>query len=236
MAKAYLIKGDSAGAREYAEAVLKENPKSVEAHFVKGKILLKNKNGMDAVSEFRTVVTDQPGYIPAYLGLAEAHVMNQELDLAKDTLNNALKMAPDSRDVLRALARVYVLKKDYAGAEAQLRKILENHPNDPQVQAELGDLLAAQKDFKGSEEQYEAIKNTAPESPAGYLKLAQMYLRQKKPDQAIQMLEARISGQSQVCGVVFESDLFVHLTKKVRQGRSVLQHQHRQESQGCVFL
>ena len=100
------------------------------------------------------MIGERPGFIPAYLRLANAHVLNDELDLALDTLQNALKVKPESKDVRRALARVYLLKKDNKAAEAQLRKILEIDPTDSAARADLGDFLLSVKDVKGAEEEY----------------------------------------------------------------------------------
>ena len=94
----------------------------------------------------------------AYLRLANAHVLNQELELAVDTLQNALKINPQSKAVRRALARIYVIRKDYTAAENQLREILEIDPDDRVARADIGDFLLDQDDFEGAEKEYMMIE------------------------------------------------------------------------------
>ncbi len=68
-------------------------------------------DGMKAISEFRTVVNEKPESVPALLRLAEAHALNQETELAVDTLHKALKIDPKSKDALMTLSRVCVFKR-----------------------------------------------------------------------------------------------------------------------------
>jgi tetratricopeptide (TPR) repeat protein len=135
------------------------------------------------------VIGERPGFIPAYLRLASAHVLNDELDLALDTLQNALKVNSASKDVRRSLARIYQQKKDYKAAEEQLRKILEIDPTDNAARADLGDFLLSVKDVKGAEEVYQQIKLTTPTKPTDYIKLYRIHMKEKSPDKALEALE-----------------------------------------------
>ena len=111
LAKIHLAQRQIDKAEAYVNEVLEQNPKSVEGHFNKGNIYLSKGDGVDAVSEFRTVLNERPQMIAAYLRLAEAHFMNQELDLAADTLQKALKINPESKEVLKASARLFIDKR-----------------------------------------------------------------------------------------------------------------------------
>ena len=145
-------------AKKYTDQILKESPKNLDAHFTRGNICLAKGEGAGAVPEFRTVVTEKPQFVPAYVRMAEAHAMNGELNLASDTLLNALKIDPASRDATLALVRVEAMQKRYGNAEADLRKMLERDPNDLDVRAELGDLLLVEKEPGRAEAEYGEIK------------------------------------------------------------------------------
>jgi tetratricopeptide (TPR) repeat protein len=177
-------------ARTYTDEVLEHSPKSVEGHFNRGRIYLISGDGVNAVTEFRTVVNERPRFISAYLRLTEAHVVNQELELAADTLQNALKVDPGSKEVRRALSRIYVMKKDYDAAEEQLRAMVAMDPADAAARADLGDFLLAKKDTEGARGQYRAIKRDAPQNPLGYQRMSRYYLRLGEPQKAIAELEA----------------------------------------------
>ncbi|MGD2272550.1 MAG: tetratricopeptide repeat protein, partial [Desulfobacterales bacterium] len=56
LAKIYFLKRDLESAEKYVQEVLVENPLSVEGHFIRGSIFLMRGEGVNAVSEFRTVV------------------------------------------------------------------------------------------------------------------------------------------------------------------------------------
>ena len=131
------------------------------------------------------VVSERPQFIPGYIGLADAHLLNNETRIAFDTLQNALKIMPDSRDVIRAVARIYAVQKDFKNAEAQQRRILDANPNDLEVRADMGDLFQAAGDFPRAEKEFGEIVRRAPKLPLGYIKLSGCFMAQKKWDRAI---------------------------------------------------
>ena len=67
LARVYLMRRDLEEAERYVDEVLKESPKSVEGHFIKGNIYLLRGEGVKATSEFRIVVKANPQFIPGFL-------------------------------------------------------------------------------------------------------------------------------------------------------------------------
>jgi tetratricopeptide (TPR) repeat protein len=116
--------------------------------------------------------------------------MNKEANLAFDTLRKALKIAPDSRDVIRAMGSQYAAQKDFRNAESQYRRILDANPKDLEVRADMGDLMLKKGDFRQAEGEYAEIKRRAPGHPLAYVKLSACYMAQQKPDRAIAELES----------------------------------------------
>jgi Tfp pilus assembly protein PilF len=193
LADFYLSRQDLDKAKKYVDEVIKESPKNSDANYIEGTIHLRKNEALEAVSSFRTVINEQQQFIPGYIGLADAHLLNKEYKLAFDTLQNALKIAPDSRDVIRAMARVYAAQKDSKNAEAQYRKLLSANPKDLDVHADLGDLMLRIGDTRRAEGEYLEIKRQAPNNPAGYVKLSALYGTQKKWDRAINELEHAVA-------------------------------------------
>lgn len=189
LAQFYLSRQEIDKAQKYVDEVLKESPKNVDANLIAGTIHLRKREGVQAVSSFRTVINERQEFIPGYIGLADAHALNNEMNLAFDTLQNALKIAPDSRDVIRAMAHLYAEQKDFKNAESRYRSILAKNPNDLEVLADLGDLMILAGDFKGAEGEYADIKKRAPNQPLSYIKLSALYAAQKKWDRAIAEME-----------------------------------------------
>lgn len=209
LAQFYLARQDVDKALAYVSEVLKESPKNIDANFIKGTISLKKRDGIQAVAAFRTVVNERPQFIPGHISLAEAHAVNNEMNLAFDTLQNALKIQPDSRDVVRAMARLYAIQKDFKNAESRYRKLLEREPKDLEVRADLGDLMMRAGDVRRAEGEYLEIKRLAPDHPLGYVKLSAAYRAQKRWDKAVNELEAAMKIQPENWSVI--NDLAVML-------------------------
>jgi len=189
LAQFYLSHHQVEKAKKYVDEVIKESPGNVDANYIKGVIHLSRGEGLQAVSVFRTVVNERPEFIPGYISLADAHAINNEPKLALNTLEEALKIAPDSRDVLRAMGQQYEFQKDLTNAEAQYREILDAHAKDLEVRADLGDLMMRSGDFRRAEKEYAEVKRQAPDYPIGYVKTTAVYMAQKKYAKAISELE-----------------------------------------------
>jgi tetratricopeptide (TPR) repeat protein len=138
------------------------------------------------------VVNEKPQFAPGHLRLAEAHLKSGEMNLAYDTLQNALKIDSKSREVRMAVARWHIVKKDFKNAEQQLRGILADNAGDPEVKAALGDTLLAAGNWKGAEAEYADIRRKAPKLPLGYVKLAELYQRRGDVDRAISEMEQAV--------------------------------------------
>ncbi len=189
LAKISLLRGDTKTAQRYTDEVLAENPKSVDAHFIKGALYLHDGDGESAVAEFRTAVSERPEFVQAWLRLAQAHIMNKQNNLAEDTLKNGLEAAGAPRDLGVALARLYIAEKKFDMAEEQYRKMLTANADDLQIHALLGDLFSIQEKFDLAAVEYEILLEKAPDSPVGYLRQCGLLLKQKKTDGALAILE-----------------------------------------------
>ncbi|WDP90536.1 MAG: tetratricopeptide repeat protein [Desulfobacter sp.] len=167
------------------DQVIEEDPKSVDAHYLKGRIYLAKGDGAGAVSKFRAVITDYPDHLDGYLGLANAHVLNKDYDLAMDVLKTAQKKAPDSTGILKAMVRINLFKKDTAAAEKNLKKIVSLDPYNLGAIAGLGDFYLAMNRYDEAIEQYKQLKESKKGAPLGYLKTANALARQNKMDKAL---------------------------------------------------
>ncbi|MBJ6724243.1 tetratricopeptide repeat protein [Geomesophilobacter sediminis] len=192
LAKVYLQQGDLAQASGYVEQVLKESPKNVEARFLKGSICLQRKEAGTAVAEFRTVVSDKPQFLPGYLRLAEANLMNKAPGLALDNLRSAEKIAPGSREVQIAFAKFHTIQKDYPAAKEVLEKLVAKEPRDVEARVLLGDALVLSGNEKGGEAAYQEVIRKAPSIAIGYVKSAALHLKQGKRERAVAEYEKAV--------------------------------------------
>jgi len=192
LARIYLSQRKIKDAEAFTDQVLQEVPGNISAMFNKGEILLIKGNGVDAVPQFRAVAKEKPRYLPAHLGLAKAHLLNQEVDLAIDVLRSALKTDGESRELLRLLARAYALKGDHASAEEQLQYILNKHPKDHEVLADLGDVLLASRDLKGAETRYKSAERQTPDDYRNNVRLSRLYYSQGDLEASIREMETAL--------------------------------------------
>jgi tetratricopeptide (TPR) repeat protein len=184
LANVCLTAGDIPQASAYVEEVLKKDPENAQAQFIKGRIYLIQRDGNNAVAAFRAVVDHNPDFILGHLRLAEAHALNQDLELAVDTLKKALKIAPRSDNIQEALVRTYLIKRDFTAAKSQLETILEKNPQNVMAGVQLGDLLLATKAVYRAEKQYRELIRHNPDKAIGYQRLARSHLLQNEAGKA----------------------------------------------------
>lgn len=213
LAKIYFNRGETAKATALIEEVLKDNPKSVEAHFIRGNLYLQAGDGESAVSEFRVTITEQPQFIEGYLRLAEAHFLNKEIELGGETLQKAYEVNPDSKEVLQTLVKYYALKRDAAAAEAVLKDYLSRHEDDAQVRAVLGDFyMMEEKEAEGLAE-YEKLIADKPGDASGYIRLSGYHWRKGEKEKAVAIVE-KAYGDNKASLPLFSTLVQLYLAEK----------------------
>ncbi len=108
----------------------------------------------EAQGYLEQAVALDPNFATAWGSLAEVHAQfafwwidatPQRLALADAAIGHAVRLAPDSPDVIRSLGTyAYYAYRDYARATEQYEKIARLQPNDPTVALSLGLILRRQ--------------------------------------------------------------------------------------------
>jgi len=210
LARVYLSMRQVDQAQTYVDQVLTQKPNNIDAHLTQGHINLFRGEGEAAVNAFRTVKDERSRYIPAYLGLANALLMQKQANLAMDTLKSALKIDPKSRDTRRTLARLHLRDGDPSAAEKELRAMVEAHPGDIRCLLELGDFLAFEKRPAAAEAVYVRALEQFPENPAGYIRLSHFKAHQGDVPEAMGSLEKgldRNPGSSRLLTVLVQTGI-----------------------------
>ena len=145
LAKIALARRDFNEAKRYADEVIKESPKNTDALFARGTVYLTKGEAASAIPDFRTVVTENPQFIPAQIRLAEAHALNGEPNLAMDTLKAALRVDPKSRDLNRALRQAVRHAAQFQGGRVPPEKAPAGQPRRPGGDGRLGECPRAQR-------------------------------------------------------------------------------------------
>ena len=189
LSKLFLLQERVSEATAMLDEVLKEDPKNIDAHYLKGRLYLVSGNASEAALRFRMVTDEHPEHLEGYIGLANAHALDKDYDLALDVLKKALKNAPNSAKVLKEMVQVNVLKKDSKAAEENLKQIISLDPYNLGSIAGLGDFYLSMNRYEEAMAQYQLLKDNKTETSLGYLKVAQALTRQNKIDKAIGELE-----------------------------------------------
>ena len=98
------------------------------------------------VKAFRMAVDFDPQFAPAWARLSSAHIWTyyqfdrtpQRLAMAKQALDSALLLAPDTGEALIALGHYYYGTQDYEGALDAYRQARERLPNNAEVLLRMG--------------------------------------------------------------------------------------------------
>nr|WP_321400020.1 tetratricopeptide repeat protein [uncultured Desulfobacter sp.] len=219
LAKLEMIQGKADEAESQVDQVLDIDPRNIDAQYLKGRLALARGDGDEAVSRFRAVTEAHPDYLEGYIGLANAHVLGKNYDLALEILKKALKQAPNSAKILKNMVRVNVLKKDTRAAEENLKQIVSLDPYNIGSIAGLGDFYLSQNRYDEAMTQYRLIQQSKKGEDLGRLRMAEVLARTNQVDQAIDELEA--GAENTKNSSVFVTSLGKLYLKEGRQAEAV---------------
>ena len=148
--------------------VLSENKQDNDALMLRGNIALAQKDVLNAISDYRTILKDQPDSTKILLQLAKAHMLNNEPDLALDTLKKAVAISP--KDIQPRMSLAILLtqlgKNDSAIDEA--RTILKDASKHAGALETLFKNQIVKHDLKGALGTAEDLRSYYPDKGLGY--------------------------------------------------------------------
>jgi tetratricopeptide (TPR) repeat protein len=207
LARIYMERGELPESTRLLDEIFKVTPRNLDANLTRGRLAMLRGDGDKAVAAFQVIASDKPQEVAGYLLLAEAQFLNRRPNMAMDSLQQAQKLEPDSREVMRAFARYYLQQRDFAAAEGCLRKALARNPQALDLQVDLGDLFRAAGDVKQAESAYSEVKRSPQGAVIGRVKLSELYQETGRPDRATAELSQAIDMAPQA------EDLFARLIR-----------------------
>lgn len=170
-------------AQKLVDEVLKQNARDNDALILRGNLALARGDAPAAIADLRAVLRDQPSSMPVMRALARAHLRNNELALAEETLRSAAQANPADRDARLELSQLLSQSGRPEQARPVLEQLVNESPGDVAALEALFRVRAALKDLQAARTTAEDIERVHPDLPLGW------YL-QGTVDEAEQKLDA----------------------------------------------
>jgi tetratricopeptide (TPR) repeat protein len=166
LGRAYLLSGDSIGARAHLEGALKVNRFFTPAALTLAELSIAQANYDEALARADEVLTIEPGNQTAGLLRAEAWIGLGKYEQAENLLARMSKQYPQDPSVHIQLGLLLLHRKKYREAEIQIRRVYQARAKDPRAPIALAEVLAAQaKTGQALELLQSEIKNTPNSIP-----------------------------------------------------------------------
>jgi tetratricopeptide (TPR) repeat protein len=179
-----LSQGRVDDARKLLADVLERNPRDNDALLIHGQIALSRHDPAVAISDFRTVLRDQPKATQAYRLLAEAHVANGELPLAVEALRSAVGTAPADTALRIELAELLASTDGPDAAVRSLEETVRSAPANVAAREALTRAYLRKRDFAAAVTSAQGLKTLRPDAPIGSYLAGLAAEGQDRPDDA----------------------------------------------------
>lgn len=193
LARFHLSKGQTTDVAPLINQVLKENAKDREALLIRADLAMQNKDATSAIADYRAVLREDATLIPVHKSLARAHLLNNEPELAKDSLKNALKLNDKDADARLQLGMLYRSEGSIADAIAELEQVLNAAPDNPVVLETLFKTYIAAEEWSKAEGVINTVRQLAPDSGAAEFYGGMLALAQGDNDKAASAMAAALA-------------------------------------------
>lgn len=202
VADALALRGDYQGALAQLDGFLREHPEVAQGWITRGGVLLRLGKYADAEQAYVEALRHESrlGAMPrlmAHAGRTEAQLAQGDLDGAMASIAAMRKVATGAAPGIELLdARVALARQDYPAAVAILQRLVAAKPDLVAAQFLLGTALLAQGNLYQAESHLAAAVAAAPENVEARKQLAQLRLRARRPEAAIEALQPALDSDT----------------------------------------
>ncbi len=185
----FLLQENAEKALEYFSAAVQLAPKELRYLVNQAELLAKFGRQNEAMDIFQQVLSQDPRYETAYIGIGNIHQENGELELASAQFARAVRFNPKSVAARNNFASTLVKTKHYEEALAETEKILELQPDHNVSHRRIAKILVH---FSKDQEAAKAIERAIQYHPEDAFLLheaGKIYDRCHQPSLAIKYLE-----------------------------------------------
>jgi tetratricopeptide (TPR) repeat protein len=148
--------------------VLAKNPRDNDGLMLRATLALAGNRPLDAITDLRAVLRDQPDSVPTLRTLARAHIQNNEPDLAREQYRHAIAVDTVNNELRNEYADFLIRIGDTDEATRMLDAVVHADPQNLVALELKYRAFTAANDAAGAAEVSKKIVASYPESPLGY--------------------------------------------------------------------
>ncbi len=176
-------------ARVRAEQVLNTNPKSAEAHVLRGNALTGLKDLDGALSDMEAAIAEEPGKAVAYANLGAVQHLRGDATKAEAAYTAALQADPASVPIRLSYANYLIVVKRLDDAEMQLKEAFTRDRKNPMTSRALAVFYAMSGQADKAEPYLKKLAEDSGDIGAQF-SLVQLYVGTGRRDEAGRLLTA----------------------------------------------
>jgi tetratricopeptide (TPR) repeat protein len=186
LSRLLLAKGASGPAVHFAEQAVTTQPDNPIARLTLARTLMVKGDLTRAEIELKALVAKYPAVAPVNAAMGSLQVLMKAPAAARQSFEKAQKVDPDSLEALVGLVALDMAAKKMPDARARVEAQLARTPNNPSVLIFAARTYATGGDLVRAEQALLKALEVAPDNLEAYGALGQIYLVEKKLDQARQ--------------------------------------------------
>lgn len=157
LAEMSLTDGNTARASEIVEQILEIDPVNVAALEMRGSISLEENEYDRAIQDLRIVLSESPESVRGSMLLSRAYELTGSIELADDTLADAVRFSENEASVSIAYANFLLKQNAPPRAEDVLVTALNSQPNSLPLLRSLAQVRLVREDWLGAQQVADAI-------------------------------------------------------------------------------
>ncbi len=179
--EARLALDDRKTAEGLNERLLKNNPKDALAHLVKGRLYLADGEFGKALLQFNEAQKFYPSLPELHYWYAQAHLQQNEIEQAKQSLATALRYDPNYHVARLKLAQLEEQTGALEAALSDVKHLLSAKPVDSTTMLFYSNLLISKQDYSAARTILDSMGGTGYDIPEKHRQLAVLALVEKNP-------------------------------------------------------
>jgi len=168
---------------------LRQFPKKTIKEFEKGVEAEKHGSVDDAIVHYEKAIANSPDFYPAHNNLGSAYLSRQKFAQAQSQFEAAIKDNQNDAEARFNLANVLLLTQRYDDAAVEIQEGFKRQPVSAFGQFLQGSLYSHTDRPELAEKSLLTALNLDPKMSQAYLQLVNLYLKQRRPSDAIGKLE-----------------------------------------------